>query len=96
MLKSLTKCLKMAHNRNLYQILLEHNNNFVQSCIFFLKMDIQEKGVIEYVEKSKHSKGRGGLANPYMADKGGGGVREMLKLADKGGRGVWTLPFWET
>ena len=28
-----------------------------------------------------------------MADKGGRGVVEMLTTADKGGRGVWTPPF---
>ena len=34
----------------------------------------------------------GGSANADKLTKGGGGVGELLTMADKGGRGVWTPP----
>ena len=36
----------------------------------------------------------GVLANADRADKGGGGVGEMLTMADKGGGGVWPPPIF--
>ena len=46
------------------------------------KLVMQDEGVIKYVCKTDTEKG-GGLGQ--MLTKGGGGVEEMLKLADKGG-----------
>ena len=42
-------------------------------------------------------KSEGGWANADISDKGGGGVGEMLTMADKGGRGGLETPhFWLT
>ena len=46
---------------------------------------------------TRMAKGEGWLGKcRQWLTKGGGGVREMLTMADKGGRGVWTPHFWLT
>ena len=59
-------------------------------------MVIQGEGGIEYADKLARQKGGGGMLT--LADKGGGGVWEMLTLADKSGRwGLDPLHFgWHT
>ena len=53
---------------------------FVKNCFFFFQnCIIHEDNVIEYTDQSN--------ANDDRADKGGGGVREMLTMTDKRGRG---------
>ena len=57
MLKSVTKCLKIAKHIDFYET---HQDILVKHCIFFKRMVIQEKSGIKYVEKLMRQR-EGGL-----------------------------------
>ena len=57
-------------------------------------MFIQEEGGLEYADKTDAAKGGDVRQMPTGLTKGGGGVVEMLTMADEGGRGRLDLPIF--
>ena len=86
MLKSLTKCLKMASN---IEFLLNSSgdiDNLVKHCIFFPKNWLLRNRVALNILIQLTWKREGGWVNADMADNEGRGVGQMLTLASEGGR----------
>ena len=59
-------------------------------------MDMQGEEDESYNAKADVMRGRGVRHLLALITKGGGGLRQMLILADIRGRGVWTPHIWFT